>query len=135
MNSLDLIAFLNGYNIEIKIEKCDSIGCYCDENRTILIDPYYLDLKDMYNLILKHEAVHAVQHIVCEWDNLFPFKTKLFRSLNLPYHLREYAFRTYQERYEGDWWDLAELQAMTLETMSYKDLIDIFKYIISQSVI
>lgn len=81
-------------------------------------------------LILKHEFVHALQH-ECVRKDILPFPKTVWNNIKPPAYFVQQAVKEYKIRYPDEPIDLCELQAMALETMPVKVLVEIYKYIVN----
>ena len=115
--NVNVIFKLFEYNGEYNIEE--------DNNFYIVVDP---TSKYDYEVILKHEFIHALQHEYAREDVL-PFPKHLWNMIKPPAYYVQQAVKEYKIRYEDEPLDLCEIQAMALETMPYKVLVEIYKHI------
>lgn len=125
-----LIDLLNSIDISVVFKSFEDNGEYNTDDVDfihIIVDP---NCEYNTDVILKHEAIHALQHEYHRED-ILPFPTFIWNKIKPPAKYVQQALKKYKDRYEGEPICLVELQAMALEDMSYDYIVNVFNYIVN----
>lgn len=123
-----LIELLNYIEVTVMFTLCEHNAYYdsTQEEFTIVIDP---TSEYDVEMLLKHEFIHALQHEYNR-NGVKPFPIEVWRDIKPPAYFVKRALSEYKIRYSDKDIDVVELQAMALETMPVKVLVEIYKYIV-----